>query len=118
MRYGRLEDHELLREVLSSGCELITMDKHFWSDRKFPLHRWGGIIYIDSGSSQFGGTVGFDLLTAFLVSFGGGWDRPKIKASSDKLHMKLISVEGDKIVYEIKTRHGHVYARRAEDAEA
>jgi hypothetical protein len=33
----RLADEELLGRVLELGCVLITMDKDFWSDAKFPL---------------------------------------------------------------------------------
>ncbi|HEV2247984.1 MAG TPA: DUF5615 family PIN-like protein [Terriglobia bacterium] len=117
LQFEKLEDHELLRRVTASRCVLITMDQDFWSDRKFPLHLWGGLIYIDSRSMRFGVTLGFDLLTEFLASFGGGWDRLKIKASADKLHMKLISIQNNRVLYEVRVQHGAVFAREADDSE-
>lgn len=107
---AKLADDELLRKVTEQGCLLITMDKDFWSDGKFPLHQRGAIVFVDGKDASIGRTDGFELLMVFLMSFGGGWTRGKIRASSERMLMKL-SVDGKKVAYEIKPFRPLIYAR-------
>ena len=107
---AKLADDELLRQVTVRGYLLITMDKDFWCDRKFPLHERGAIVYVDGKDAGIASTDGFELLMVFLMSFGGGWTRGKLRASSERMSIKL-SVDGKNVAYEIKPFGQLIYAR-------
>ena len=115
--WDKLPDKELLQKASQRACVLMTFDRHFWSDIKFPLHHRGGIIFIDGKDERIGRTEGFDLLCGFLTSYGGGWDRRKFRATSASVYMKGISFENKKYVYEIRALRGGVYAREVEGFE-
>jgi Domain of unknown function (DUF5615) len=112
--WERLGDEELLQKVADRGCVLITLDQDFWSDEKFPLHQSAGVIFVDEKDESIGETDGFELLMALVRSFGGGWSRMKIRASSARVYMKGISWETKKFVYEIRAIRGGIYARGLE----
>lgn len=107
---SKLADDELLGRATERCCILITMDKDFWSDAKFPLHKDGAIVFLDGKDASIANTDGFELLMVFLKSFGGGWTRGKIRASSHRMFIKWIS-SGKKLAYEIKPIRPLIYAR-------
>lgn len=115
--WDKLSDKHLLQRVSKRGCVLITFDRDFWSDLKFPLHYPGSIIFIDGKDERIGRTEGFDLLCAFLLNYGGGWSRRKFRATSVSVLMKGISFENKKYVYEMRILRGGVYAREVEGFE-
>lgn len=111
LRLEKLPDEELLRRVLELGHLLITMDGDFWSDGKFPLHKAGGVVFVDGEDEGIGNTEGFELLLAYLESFGGGWRKGKIRAASDRIYTKIVGHEGKRVMYEIKGFRPLIYAR-------
>lgn len=112
---AKLPDDELLRKVTERGNVLITMDRDFWSDGKFPLHQRGAIVFVDGKDAGIARTDGFELLMVFLMSFGGGWTRGKLRASSERMFMKL-SVDGRNVAYEIKPFRPLIYAREVPES--
>lgn len=113
----RFADEDLLQRVKADGRVLITLDRDFWSDEKFPLHQSGGVIFVDGKDEGIGHTLGFELLLAYLASYGGGWSRLKFRASSERLYMKGISWTNRRFIYEIRDMRGGVYARGAEGVD-
>lgn len=107
----RLADEDLLRRVTADGRVLVTLDRDFWSDEKFPIHQCGGVIFVDAKDEGIARSDGFELLIVFLRSFGGGWTNLKIRASSERVFMKGISTETKAFVYEIRAIRGGIYAR-------
>jgi hypothetical protein len=111
MAVSHLSDADLLPRASTLGRLLITLDDDFWSEHKFPLHFSPGLIYVDSGRS-FEGSVGMYLLIEFLKSFGGGWSGIKIRASSDKLVLKMRTIQGPRVEYEMRAFMGvGIFAR-------
>ena len=107
-------DDELCRDVSARGYVLITMDRDFWSNVKFPLHERGAVVFVDGKDSTIARTDGFELLMVFLTSFGGGWTRGKVRASSERMYLKL-SVDGKKVAYEIKPFRPLIYVREVSE---
>lgn len=101
-----LGDDDLLPRAARLGRLLITMDEDFWSERKFPLHRSKGLIVVEPSGRKFEGSDGFYVLIAFLKSFGGRWVAVKVKATCEGLRMRLRSVLGKTIEYEMKIFRG------------
>lgn len=113
---NKLDDEDLLQRIADRGYVLITLDRDFWSDVKFPLHQSGGVIFIDAKDESIGETAGFRVLLAILGNFGSGWRAFKFRASSERVFMKWISDE--KFLYEVRAMRGGLYARRVRWAEA
>jgi predicted nuclease of predicted toxin-antitoxin system len=44
----RLSDEEILLEARNRGLVLITLDRDFWSDDRFPLQSAGRLIFVDA----------------------------------------------------------------------
>lgn len=86
------------------------MDKDFWSDGKFPLHKTGGIVFIEGEGARAANTDGFQILVEFLISFGGGWTRGKFRASSTGMYAKTLRDDGKKMLYQIKPFRPPIYA--------
>ena len=114
LKLHTLADENLLPKVAELGYVLITLDRDFWSDEKFPLHQCGGVIFVVGEDERIGNTLGFELLIAFLKSMGGGMSHGKIRASSDSVYWKGTSSWTKKFVYEIKAIRPWIYAREVE----
>jgi predicted nuclease of predicted toxin-antitoxin system len=110
---ARLEDAELLSYAKREGLILLTMDDGFWSDKKYPIHQSGGIIFLDvSTSASATASRGLQMLFLFAKSFGGNWHMGlKARATSDKFDLKMISHAGKKAAYEVRLRKNSLYAR-------
>ena len=105
LKLERLADDDLLAQAANQRRMLITMDEDFWSERKFPLHRSEAIIFVASGGA-FNGSDGFYTLVAFLKAVGGGWNILKIKASADRVFLKMKELSGKVRQYEMKIFRG------------
>jgi Domain of unknown function (DUF5615) len=112
----RLSDEDLLQKVAQRGCVLITLDRDFWSDSKFPLHQKGGIIFVDGKKEAVGESLGFELMVVFMQSFGT-WNYGKFRATSKSLYSKII-VGGAKHEYEIRPIRPGIYARELDAAKS
>lgn len=117
LKLNHLSDEDLLRRVSARGCVLITMDRDFWSDTKFPLHHAGAIVFVDGKDERIAESQGFGLLLAFLKLFGG-WKQGKFRASADRVHLKMISHANEKCVYELCLFPDGVCGREVEGFEA
>lgn len=109
---ARLQDEELLSRTKREGLILLTMDEDFWSDRKYPLHRSGGIIFIDLPKMSSTASLGLQMLFLFAKSIGGDWRNGlKARATSDKFEIKLISYLGKKAAYQVRLIKKSLHAR-------
>lgn len=111
--YDKLSDKDLLTRVQAGGYALMTLDADFWSDAKFPLHRYSGLVQIDSTSQSFARSGGFELMLVLLKSLGGA-RRFKWKVSASQLFVKGIGRDGKRFLYEIKAIRPSIYAREVE----
>lgn len=82
----------------------------FWSDKKFPLHQRGGIIFVDGKNASIAETDGFELLIVFLTSFGGGW-KGRFRASSQRVYVKFAGADCRKVLYEVAPIRPLIYER-------
>jgi hypothetical protein len=89
------------------------MDRGFWSDKDYPIHQSGGIIFVDVPAlAASTASLGLQMLFLFAKSFGGDWRRGlKARATSEKFEMKLISHGGKKAAYEVQLKKNSLYAR-------
>lgn len=108
--YEKLSDKDLLTKVLAHGYALMTMDADFWSDVKFPLHRYSSLVQIDSTSQTLTESNGFELMLVLLKSLGGA-RHFKWKVSASQLFVKGIGRDGKRFLYEIKAIRPFIYAR-------
>ena len=109
---AKVEDAELLSYAKREGLILLTLDDGFWSDKKYPIHQSGGIIFVDiSTPASATASLGLQMLFLFAKSFGGNWRSGlKARATSDKYDLKMVSHAGKKAAYEVRLRKN----RRAE----
>lgn len=109
----KVDDPELLYYAKQKGMILLTMDNGFWSDKQYPIHQSGGIIFIDVPTlASATASLGLQMLFLFAKSFGGDWRRGlKARATSEKFEMKLISHAGKKAAYEVQLKKDNLYAR-------
>lgn len=113
--FEKLADEDLLNRVSEEGFTLITLDADFWSDKKFPLHQSGGLVFIDSTNLRYPDSEGFELLMVILESLGGLQHGVKFKSTSTHLYTKNIGDSGKKVLYEIKAIRPFIYAREVEE---
>lgn len=106
----RLPDDQLLREVAKRGMALITRDRDFLSDHKFPVHTSGMVVHLEGDGEGIGNTIGFELLIYFLKIWGTR-KSGKIRGTSDSLFLKIQGHEGKNAAYEIKAIRPGLYAR-------
>jgi predicted nuclease of predicted toxin-antitoxin system len=113
LRLARLADAELLTHAKREGLILLTLDGGFWSDKTYPIHQSGGIIFVDVRTSASAkASMGLQMLFLFAKSFGGNWRTGlKARATSDKFDLKMISYTGKKAAYEVRLRKNTLYAR-------
>jgi predicted nuclease of predicted toxin-antitoxin system len=108
-----VQDAELLSYAKREGLILLTLDDGFWSDKKYPIHQSGGIIFVDvSTLASTTASLGLQMLFLFAKSFGGNWRSGlKARATSDKFELRMISHAGKKAAYEVRLRKNSLYAR-------
>ena len=116
LKVGRHSDKNLLHEAAKRGMTLITLDRDFWSDGKFPLHERGRIAFLEGRDETFQETMGFALLCYLLKSWGGGYRSGKIRVTSNSLYWKMVSFTGKKTIYEIKAIRPNIFVRECDGA--
>lgn len=92
----RLPDEQILHEAVKRGQVLITKDRDFLSERRFPLHSSGRVVFIDGDGDSFANTTGFELLIFLLKSWGGSRGYGKIRATSEGVLLKFHATTGQK----------------------
>ena len=112
----KMSDSDLLSTVSAKGYVLITLDADFWSDRKIPLQKCGGLVQIENTNPGYSDSDGFELLMVLLESLGGLGRGVKFKSTSTQLFTKNIGDNGKKVLYEIRAIRPLVYAREIEEA--
>jgi predicted nuclease of predicted toxin-antitoxin system len=111
-RVNTKADQGILAWVRKSDRVLLTLDKDFWNDRKFPLQKLPGIIFIDFPPDRVDDAIAaFWVVYETLASLLGNWEQMKIKAAKNGYFMKGVSWEGKVIRYEVKVTKEHILAR-------
>lgn len=106
----RLPDDQLLREAVKRGMVLITRDRDFLSDHKFPVHTSGMVVHLEGDGEGIGNSVGFELLIYFLKIWGAR-KFGKIRGTSESVFLKIQGYQGKKVVYQVKAIRPGLYAR-------
>jgi predicted nuclease of predicted toxin-antitoxin system len=107
----RLADQEILQEAEKRKLLLITLDRHFWSDDKFPLRPARRLVFIDAQDERIKNTDGFELLLILLESWGGAQRYGKIRSTSESVYLKLLNKAATRRIYEFKAIRPYIYAR-------
>jgi predicted nuclease of predicted toxin-antitoxin system len=107
----RLPDEQILQEAAKRGLYLITLDRDFWSDERFPLRSSGRLIFVDAHDEHIADANGFELLVVLLKSWGGGHGHGKIRATAESVYLKFLPAVGKQAVYEFKAIRPYIYAR-------
>jgi len=111
LRMHRLPDEQILQQAAKRGLFLITLDRDFWSDDRFPLQSSGRLVFVDARDERIANTNGFELLVVLLKSWGGGHRHGKIRSTADSVYLKFLTDAGRPAVYEFKAIRPYVYAR-------
>ncbi len=114
LNVGHLPDEDLLNFAAPKGLVILTTENDFWSDRRFPIGRKGGVIVLEAGPGDvrkclraFGLAYG-----AFLKSLGGHAARGlRIKAGVELFVVKSKSAFGGRAVYEMRLEKGRLLVR-------
>lgn len=111
LNISQVDDSELYGRAQQEQCILLTNDADFWSDRKFPVGRGSGIIFLDSSRLTPNKDVGISLGFAWARSFGGGWRGVKLRITSDKCYLKGPSYLGKNVIYEMTAFGRRMFVR-------
>jgi Domain of unknown function (DUF5615) len=112
----RLADEDLLREAQKRGYVLISRDRDFLSDEKFPLHTSGRVIVVEGSDTEFEKGIGSSLLIWLLKSWGGDRGYSKVRANSEAVYLRIIDRMSRKTTYEFKIIKGTLYTRDLRDS--
>jgi len=107
----RLPDEQVLGEAARRELVLITLDRDFWSDDRFPLRSSGRLIFIDARGEGIADATGFELLVVLLKSWGGGVRHGKIRSTAESVYIKFLTDLGKRAVYEFRAIRPYIYAR-------
>lgn len=107
-------DSDILQHANKAGYVLLTLDRDFWDDKKYPLQKVRGIIFIDEPPDKQD-----QILTAFGLVYGcfaksfslDWWTGMKIRATSDEFVIKMRTWEGKVTKYAIQLRSGRLFAK-------
>ncbi len=70
LKMHRFSDEQILQEAAKPGLFLITLDRDFRSDERFPLQSSGRLVFVDARDERIANTNGFELLVVLLKSLG------------------------------------------------
>lgn len=107
----RLPDEQVLGEAAKRGLVLITLDRDFWSDERFPLRSSGRLIFIDARDERIANTNGFELLVILLKSWGRGIGHGKVRSTTESVYVRFLTDASRRAVYEFKAIRPYIYAR-------
>lgn len=113
------EDNSILAWSKRNKRVLLTMDRDFWDDKKFPLQNIPGVIFIDVPPSDVDdGLEAFALIYRTLaISFPlDWWPNQKARVTPSKYFLKMRTHEGHLLQYEIKLVAGKLLARKLHDS--
>ena len=108
------EDKSILGWVKKSKRVLLTLDRDFWDDQKFPMQDVPGVIFVDVPPNNT------DLiLQAFGLIYGtfassyslDWWQNMKARATPSCYYLKTRNWEGRIAKYEIRLKGGKLLAR-------
>lgn len=113
---GTHPDKNILQRARKLGQVLLTMDRDFWDDRKHPLQKSPGIIFIDVAPDQLEKAI--EGLAKFYVLFAQAypldwWHETKARVTSNGFVIKGLSWEGHVFEEEFKlTDDGKLLTRK------
>lgn len=98
-------DENILQRARRLGRVILTMDRDFWDDRKHPLQKSPGIIFIDVAPDQLDKAL--EGLAKFYVLFAqtyplDWWNETKARVTANGFVIKGRSWEGDVFMDEFK----------------
>lgn len=111
LKMHRFSDEQILQEAAKPGLFLITLDRDFRSDERFPLQSSGRLVFVDARDERIANTNGFELLVVLLKSWGGGHRHGKIRSTASSVYLKFLTEAGRQAVYEFKAIRPYLYAR-------
>lgn len=111
LKIHTLPDEQILQEATRRGLFLITLDRDFWADDRFPLQSSGRLVFVDAWNERIASTNGFELLVVLLKSWGGGHRHGKIRSTTESVYLKFLKETGKRGVYEFKAIRPYLYAR-------
>lgn len=114
----RMSDQQLLHEADKRDMILITRDHDFLSERKFPLHNSGKIVFVEGDGESIGSALGFALLIILIRSWGSTRWYGKVRATSESVFLKFHGNDGKNRAYEFKIISPNFYAREIGEFEA
>ena len=99
------DDSDILVWAKRSNRVLITLDRDFWNDRKFPVQNVLGVIFVDVSPDKVN-----DALRAFGLVYGtfaasyplDWWIGIKVRATTKGYVMKIHNWEGRVVQYAMK----------------
>lgn len=91
-------DDNILQIAKKAGEIILTMDYDFWDDRKHPMQKSPGIIFIDIAPDQISKAI--DGLARFYALFAQAypldwWHETKAQVSENGFVIKTITWEGN-----------------------
>jgi len=114
-------DSDILAWAKRRRRVLVTLDRHFWDDKAFPLQEVPGVIWLDvvSGSVE-------DALAAFGLVYGifgrsyslDWWGGTKVRSTTRSFILKMRNWEGRALQYEVRAVGSRAYARELAPTEA
>ena len=107
-------DHQILAWAGRSSRVLLTFDRDFWDDRRFPLQTVHGVILVDVPAAQFGDALGAFMLVyeAFAKSYSlDWWQSMKVRATTRGFVLKMRTFEGREAAWAVKAERPRVLAR-------
>lgn len=111
LKINKLADEQILQEARKRGLYLITLDRDFWSDTRFPLRPSGRLIFVDARDERISKTIGFELFLVLLKSWGGGYRHGKIRVTAESVYVKFLTDESKQAMYEFRAIRPYLYAR-------
>jgi predicted nuclease of predicted toxin-antitoxin system len=109
---NRKADQAILSWARRLKRVLVTLDRDFWNDQKFPLQKTPGSIFIDVSPDKVGGALeAFWLVYETFARFCGNWREMKIRATPGSYFIKGIGWDGRKVRYEVRVEAGQALAR-------
>jgi len=97
--HSTLPDKKIYQQAVKQHCVLLTMDRDFWNDRKFPLQKGGRIIFVDIPPGQPNKAI--DGLARFYSLFAKyypleWWENTKARITETGFAIKYRTYEGKK----------------------
>jgi len=114
-------DKAILAWAKRSKRILLTLDRHFWDDKRFPLQNVPGIIFIDVPPDNVD-----NILKSFGLIYGtfacsyhlDWWEGTKARAIPDGYVLRFWNWKGRTVEYAVKLKSGILLARELTSSES